>query len=312
MEMCYKSKGLENFLEVSMGNCDGVRHSANFYKIKMLENNVLENIFMPVSLEIDGELLLKYNTQTYYMLNRMFEKFKPNGIFLESVMNQVVDCINELGNYLLDPNDLVFRSEYMFYNWGEKKLKLIYVPGYSENIRGQLKTFLESMMKLFDYKDEVGVKLLYEVYGRIVEGTGDFGIDPGKLWDDGNFITDSSKTDIVYDVGDVGDEYIETVEPDVKKLVPLTNGALNDIMLNQYEEMILVGRGKKENDYRLSTTQISRVHACIYLRDNGIYVEDRESTNGTFINSVRLPALQQARINVGDIVSFANEEFFAV
>ena len=73
-----------------------------------------------------------------------------------------------------------------------------------------------------------------------------------------------------------------------------------------------MGRGKRETDYRIPTTQISRVHACIYLRGNDIYVEDRESTNGTFINSVRLEPLKQELINVGDIINFANEEFFAV
>ncbi len=311
MEMCYKSRGLENFLEVTLGNTDKLRKSVNYYRVKMLENNELENIFTPVCLEIDGELILKYNTQAYYMLGRVFEKYKPNGAFLESVMEQLTGCINELSRYLLDANDIVLQPEYMFYSWSDMRLRLICIPGYGENIRGQLKNFLECMMKLFDYKDEAGVKLLYDVYGRVVEGDCNLRGLLVKTSDNGDLITDVQSNTAAYIEEEHIDEY-NVVDPGIKKLVPLTNGALKDIVLNRYEEMILVGRGKRENDYRLATTQISRVHACIYLREDGIYVEDRESTNGTYINSNRLPTLQQTRINSGDIVAFANEEFFAV
>ena len=55
---------------------------------------------------------------------------------------------------------------------------------------------------------------------------------------------------------------------------------------------------------------MSRVHARITRSGSDICVEDKESANGTYVNSVRLYNGQLQVIKKGDIVSFANEEFF--
>jgi pSer/pThr/pTyr-binding forkhead associated (FHA) protein len=73
---------------------------------------------------------------------------------------------------------------------------------------------------------------------------------------------------------------------------------------------ISVGRGKRENAYRISGSQISRVHAKIYRRNSGLYLRDAGSTNGTFVNAVRLGEDEEIRLNRGDVVAFATEEFF--
>ena len=102
---------------------------------------------------------------------------------------------------------------------------------------------------------------------------------------------------------------IENESP-VHALVPLTNGSLEEIVFSEYGEKIVVGRGKNETDYRLPTTEINRVHAYIYNKRGGVYLEDMESQNGTFLNSVRIPSKEIKKLNRGDIVGFANEEFF--
>ncbi len=94
------------------------------------------------------------------------------------------------------------------------------------------------------------------------------------------------------------------------KLIPLNDGTLEPIVLNEDIPQITIGRGYKEVDYRLNKEQISRVHARVALNDKGIYIEDRNSTNGTYINSKRLEAFLPESLTVGDIVRLANEEFF--
>lgn len=96
----------------------------------------------------------------------------------------------------------------------------------------------------------------------------------------------------------------------IHSLVPLTNGALHEIRLDGTRKKCVVGRGREETDYRIATTQISRVHACIYRQKEGIFIEDRDSTNGTYINAVKIRAMEPCKLAKGDIVSFANEEFF--
>lgn len=93
------------------------------------------------------------------------------------------------------------------------------------------------------------------------------------------------------------------------KLVPLTNGALEPLRLSNAAEMVTIGRDRK-TDYRVQTTQISRMHAKLYKKADGLFLEDLNSTNGTFVNAKRIPALTEYKLNKGDVVGFANEEFF--
>ena len=93
------------------------------------------------------------------------------------------------------------------------------------------------------------------------------------------------------------------------KLVPLTNGALEPFRIPEGTATLTIGRDKS-SDYRVTTTQISRVHARLFHRPDGLYIEDADSTNGTFINTKRIPAMTEQRLEKGDVVGFANEEFF--
>ena len=93
------------------------------------------------------------------------------------------------------------------------------------------------------------------------------------------------------------------------KLIPLTNRALEPLQILPSMPMLTIGR-EKESDYRVATTQISRVHAKLFNRPDGLYIEDEQSTNGTFVNSERLPAMTERKLQKGDVIGFANEEFF--
>lgn len=137
---------------------------------------------------------------------------------------------------------------------------------------------------LFSFKEEEDLDEIMEEYKRNVEA---------YLMESKEVVGEDTKTNSI-----------------IKKLVPLTNGALSDISLEKFHT-IIIGRDKKDTDYRLATTQISRIHACIYCIGEEIFVEDKNSTNGTFINNYRIEPLTQYKIEKGDVVSFANEEFFA-
>lgn len=310
MEMYYMSKGIDNFIEVNAGEYLREKSSPNSYRLKMLENNDIEGLIKPICLEVDGRITLKYNTCSCYVLDRLFLKLKPDGGFLQILMNQIENLLWRIKAFLLVADDVVLRPEYMFYNWGEKSLKLIYIPGYGKNIKLQMKGFLEYMMKIFDHRDQNGVRYMYQMYDLVCEDT--FSMEDFNYRLEETNGQDDENTTCIDTANTKEAVSAVSTEENITKLVPLTNGALKEMTLSKYDEMILVGRGKKETDYRIPNTQISRVHACIYLRHDGVYIEDRESTNGTFINSHRIEPLNQQKIQVGDLVSFANEEFFAV
>lgn len=76
------------------------------------------------------------------------------------------------------------------------------------------------------------------------------------------------------------------------------------------KEQFKIGRDRSRVDYCISdNTAVGRLHAIIVNRGGSAYVVDQNSKNGTFVNDVRASANQEVKLNNGDKVSFADEEF---
>lgn len=71
----------------------------------------------------------------------------------------------------------------------------------------------------------------------------------------------------------------------------------------------VIGKKKEEVDYVLEDRSASRLHARI-LEDNGcIYLEDLNSTNGTFKNGLRMQPYEKRRLEKDDELRFGREEY---
>ena len=70
----------------------------------------------------------------------------------------------------------------------------------------------------------------------------------------------------------------------------------------------VIGKSKRSSDYRVSSNVVSRVHARINLEGEEFTIEDLNSTNGTFVNDVRLKPHEIRKIERGDSVKLADIE----
>ena len=71
-----------------------------------------------------------------------------------------------------------------------------------------------------------------------------------------------------------------------------------------------IGKEKSYVDYFVSNnTLISRSHADIITRSDGFYIKDLNSKNRTYINGQAIDAQCEVKINDGDSLMLANEEF---
>lgn len=68
----------------------------------------------------------------------------------------------------------------------------------------------------------------------------------------------------------------------------------------------VLGRDGEEADMVVADRSVSRRHAVLHGRDGQVYIEDLDSTNGTFVNDIRLPVKRQWQIKSGDIVRLGN------
>ena len=69
---------------------------------------------------------------------------------------------------------------------------------------------------------------------------------------------------------------------------------------------MLVGR-HQDSDILLQSSEISRKHAAFLLKNNELWLQDLKSSNGTFVNDVRIE--EETLIEAEDIVQFASLNF---
>lgn len=286
MEISYVNSNTNCYIEICMDKELSNRFS---YKLSMLEENYIPYVIRPVRIEIDGKLSLRYETGSNYILQRMLLRVKPNVVLLQDFLEQICECAREISKYLMSVNDIVLDPQYILYDMSKKRINLVCLPGYDKNFKEQIKGFLEYMMKKFDYKDRDGVELLYYAYELILQ----------------------ENMDVISFCDLLGKrQAAKIINTGIRRLIPLNNGALPEINLDPVKTKIVIGRGSQNVDYRILSTKVSRIHAEVICSEGDVYVCDRESTNGTFVNSKRIQANEKRKLASGDTIGFANEEFY--
>lgn len=82
----------------------------------------------------------------------------------------------------------------------------------------------------------------------------------------------------------------------------------SDLMFQPGGRRISVGRAKDSNLF-IDNSAVSKVHAAIVMnREGNLLVADTGSTNGTYINGVRLKYGEAKQFEEGDVVSFGDIE----
>ncbi len=73
-----------------------------------------------------------------------------------------------------------------------------------------------------------------------------------------------------------------------------------------YKQRFTIGRGP-DRDLILAAGGVSRSHACLYIKENGLVLEDCGSRNGTYLNGSRIAG--RAPVRDGDILNLGGYEF---
>lgn len=76
------------------------------------------------------------------------------------------------------------------------------------------------------------------------------------------------------------------------------------------KEEFIIGKNPNCCDFVIDFNKaVSNRHCCITCKDGINYIVDLKSTNGTFLNGVRLSANEKRQIKIGDKIKLANVEF---
>ena len=90
------------------------------------------------------------------------------------------------------------------------------------------------------------------------------------------------------------------------RLTTKTEGGIPDDIMVNVEGSMFVGRSEICNLY-FDDAKLSKQHFVIGVTGMGCYIEDLESTNGTFVNGVRLT--ERRMLFEGDVITAGREEF---
>ncbi len=106
--------------------------------------------------------------------------------------------------------------------------------------------------------------------------------------------------DAVYEEEEIGRTiYIEEKREEIKKIHRLYT-AEGRLLVQIDNPTLTIGKKREEVNLCLEDFSVSRMHARIIIEGDDAYLEDLNSTNGTFKNGLRLQPYEKKRIEVGD------------
>ncbi len=72
----------------------------------------------------------------------------------------------------------------------------------------------------------------------------------------------------------------------------------------------IIGKSPDMVDYCIRyNSNISRKHVCIIRMEDGYYIQDLDTTNGTYVNDIRVSGNRSVKLEDGCIIKMAEEEF---
>lgn len=89
-----------------------------------------------------------------------------------------------------------------------------------------------------------------------------------------------------------------------RRLHSTIQGAGGDILLNDLP--CVLGKTEACADIVVKDQSISRMHARFFEKDGEIYMQDLNSTNGSYINHLELEGNESVRLKIGDEVTIGN------
>lgn len=161
--------------------------------------------------------------------------------------------------------------------------------------------YYENSNSIIDNEEKFGT--------TIIEDDDDFSPGTTILGDDDAF--KDSYEDSDDDEGEGGTTLLGLEDDeDEEEVIPVLIRKSNNQVFILTKRKVRVGRDASSCDFVITNNKlVGRIHALI-INDNGrYYIEDNNSTNGTFINGVKLPKMGKGKIDHGDEIKLANEIF---
>lgn len=342
------------------------------YELNMMRHNQIPGLLPFSTYHVDADTVYQYDITGKQALDVKLVSKQANIEFLKALMTGLSSVLEQIENYLLDPDKLLLLPECIFWNNETSELQFCYYPGNTEAMTKMFQKLMEYLLPKIDHKDEEAVAFAYAVYEETLrdgyhlesirgqamsvkrvefepqeEPTDEVIMQKENIIDPvssderdakkfyriykgmiekknrfitrflGKFLKKPQKQERAESfVFEPEPEEVKTGRPTVllAGVVQGSQGILKYEGLNHLPDLkidhvpYLIG-SDRSCDGILEQNAISRLHARITKTEEVYFIEDLNSTNGTFVGGQQLSYKMRVSIEPNEVIIFANENF---
>ena len=141
------------------------------YQVRMLMTGTVPGLLSCRLQNMDSRMDAWYDITSRQQLSSLFEGKKLSYADLQLIFGGFVKVMETAAEYLLNPDMLILKPDYMYVDAGQKELYFCCLPGYDESIRTQFQGLTEYLLPRLDHEDQRAVMLGYGVYRRAMDDT---------------------------------------------------------------------------------------------------------------------------------------------
>ncbi|MFS0675149.1 FHA domain-containing protein [Ornithinibacillus sp. 179-J 7C1 HS] len=287
---------IRNITSGSNANIAYVLHDNNDFSLteyKVLQSQYNTGFIKCMQMMYNGKIELYYLTSEYKTFSSMLPTLDDKGF--KTVMVNLLNAIIEVkNNGFLSYQKIDISFDHIFIHPSNLSVGLIYVPitirefkdyaTFETEFRTSLVQFINSLPTLRSQR-------ISDFYTGLSNGT---------------LPLEALVSRIMYSTP-------RTEKESYESKVPMILEALNapeTLELSVNKETFIIGKSTIDADGVISfNSAISRTHCKITQTSRGFQLEDLQSTNGTYLNNVRLQAFEPVGLKNGDVIRLANTDF---
>lgn len=280
------------------------------YQIEMLTRNRIPGLLECRLSLVDQNAVFYYEITSRQSLRLVLERRRLTAIELEAFLEKMLQTAQSCEEYLLDTGTLLFDPDYIYLDSDRWEFFFCLFPFYEEEMGNGLLGLAEFLLDRLDKQDPGAVALGYELYRM----AGEENVSLEQILmkhreENKKEFTPQMQREPEKEKPKAADKTGETVflKKDTGLVLRSENPSYLSMEITGTD--FLIGKKKDAVDGWIKARGISRIHGKISKEEEGYYLTDLNSTNGTFLNGGRLEVNEKARIRPGDIVGFADVKY---
>lgn len=268
--------------------------------IKMLQHNIISGFLNLRIRHVDEYCIYFYDVTGCCSLTEYFIGKQIDYKMIKKLYRDITEIYRNCQEYFLQERNCILQPEYLYWNERKREWMICYIPESKTSAEEQLELLNQYLLRQINHKDKQCVKFIYGIY-ELIQQKGYY-LDGMERYI-GEFILEENSEEQQKKV--VGKKRVKSKQTPVFRLKKNVRDSCIPDRVEMSTGEFRIGR-LEDNDLVLPMAQISRRHAKITIEEDGLYLYDCQSTNGTSLNGIKIAGNQEVSCQEKDVISFGN------